>query len=489
MSKSAQVTRLDGALLHYAKSSAEANPHTAGKRISLQQCVAELVFIDCALLILLGMLPLSLGAGSAGPSALLAGLYCEVDVILLGMAMFLASQMAVRGYRSRHIFDHSRATRSLLFGLFVTFSLLTALGAATKITHDYSRLWFFAWVGMSFLALPAMRLLTLQRFDRVLREGGFVFRALSVGVRCEALSPGDVARQTGRLSMVEQSIGIWDLDDIPTLAREVRDGGIDEVYITVEWALAPEVLRRISALRFLSANVYVVPMIDGVQADVVTAAKNGDNLLLQVIDRPLEGWSYWWKRRLDILVALLALILLGPVMALVAMAIALESRGPVLFRQARQGFNGVEFELVKFRSMFVEATDYGSEVQTSANDPRVTRVGRFIRRTSLDELPQIFNVLQGHMSIVGPRPHALKTSAEGKLLAGAVSDYARRHRVKPGITGWAQVNGLRGELSSIEKLRKRVQYDMEYIDNWSIGFDVAIVLRTLWIVLHDPNAY
>jgi lipopolysaccharide/colanic/teichoic acid biosynthesis glycosyltransferase len=155
----------------------------------------------------------------------------------------------------------------------------------------------------------------------------------------------------------------------------------------------------------------------------------------------------------------------------------------------RQGFNGVEFELVKFRSMFAEDADPASEVQTSANDCRVTRVGRFIRRTSLDELPQIFNVLQGHMSIVGPRPHALKTSAEGKLLGEAVSDYAWRHRVRPGITGWAQVNGLRGELNSVEKLRKRVQYDTDYIDNWSIGFDVAIVLRTVWLLFHDPNAY
>jgi exopolysaccharide biosynthesis polyprenyl glycosylphosphotransferase len=224
-------------------------------------------------------------------------------------------------------------------------------------------------------------------------------------------------------------------------------------------------------------------------ADLVAAVKHGSNLLLQVIDRPLQGWNYWLKRRFDVLLALLALVVFGPLLALVAVVIALERRGPVLFRQPRQGFNGVEFELIKFRSMYVEATDVSSETQTSANDSRVTRFGRFIRRTSLDELPQLFNVLQGHMSIVGPRPHALKTSAEGKLLADAVSDYAWRHRVKPGITGWAQVNGLRGELDSIEKLRKRVQYDMEYIDNWSIGFDVAIVLRTLWLVFRDPNAY
>jgi Undecaprenyl-phosphate glucose phosphotransferase len=489
VSKSAQLNPLAGVLLRDAKTSSEFSPKIGGKRISLQQCVAELVFFDCALLIVLGLLPLMLGTGSAGTSALVPGLSREIEVILLGVAVFLGSQKAVRGYRSRHIFDHYRAIRRLVLALFITFSLLTVWGAAAKITQDYSRLWFFTWVTASFLLLPAMRLLTLHRFHQALKAGAYVFRALSVGVRCEALAPGEVAAQSRGLSMVGQSMGVWDLDDIPSLAGEVRERDIDEVYLTVPWSLAPEVLRRIEALRYLSANVYVVPMIAGLPADLVTAIKHGNNLLLQVIDRPLQGWNYWLKRQFDVLLALTALVVFGPLLALVAVIIALERRGPVLFRQPRQGFNGVEFELIKFRSMYVEAADVSSETQTTAGDSRVTRFGRFIRRTSLDELPQLFNVLQGHMSIVGPRPHALKTSAEGKLLADAVSDYAWRHRVKPGMTGWAQVNGLRGELDSIEKLRKRVQFDMEYIDNWSIGLDVAIVLRTLSLVFRDPNAY
>jgi polysaccharide biosynthesis protein PslA len=489
VSKGVQATQLVEDLLHHAKVTKHSNPSAPGKRISLQQCVAELVMLDCALLILLGLLPLSLGAGSAGVSALFSGLSREFEAILLGVAIFLAGQRAVRGYRSRHILDHSTAIWRLVLALFVTFSLLIALAAASKVTQDYSRLWFFGWVGSSFVVLPLVRLLTLQRFGRALREGCFVFRALSVGVRCDALSPVNVAERTRGLSMVEQSICVWDLDNIPSLAREVRDRDIDEVYLTVAWALVPEVLNRVSALRSLSANVYVVPVIDDAPADVEAAAEHGDGFMVQVVHRPLQGWNDWLKRKFDIVVALLALVLLSPLLAAIAIAISLDGRGPVLFRQVRQGFNGVEFELVKFRSMYVEDTDHASEVQTSANDCRVTRVGRFIRRTSLDELPQIFNVLQGHMSIVGPRPHALKTSAEGKLLGEAVSDYAWRQRVKPGITGWAQVNGLRGELNSVEKLRKRVRYDTQYIDNWSIGFDVAIVLRTAWLLFHDPNAY
>jgi polysaccharide biosynthesis protein PslA len=488
VSKSAHVADLTADLVCEAEP-AKAVRTRHKKRISLQQCVAEFAILDCALLFLLGVIALSFAAGSAGPAVFLPGSTRELEVILMGVVGFLASQKAVRGYRSHHAFEYDRSIVRLVLALLLTFSFLIILGAAAKVTHDYSRLWFFSWMAASLALLPALRFVMLRRFHRMLASGGFVFQALSVGVRCEALTQEEIGEHSRGLSVSAPAIGMWDLDDITSLAREVRERGIDEVYITVPWSLAPDVLQRIKAQRYLSANVYVVPMVAGLQADLVAATKHGDNLLLQTINRPLQGWNFWLKRRFDILVALVALVVLGPVMVLVAAAIALESRGPVLFRQTRQGFNGVEFELLKFRSMYVEASDALSEKQTSARDPRVTRVGRFIRRTSLDELPQLFNVLQGHMAVVGPRPHALRTSAEGKLLADAASDYAWRHRVRPGLTGWAQVNGMRGEINSIEKLRKRLQYDMEYIDTWSIGFDLVILMRTLWLVFRDPNAY
>lgn len=489
MSKSAQVVHLTDNLVAQADVPAAPVRSDYKKRISLQQCVAEFVVLDCALLFILGVLPLSFGAGSVGPATFIPNASREIEIIFMGVVAFLASQKAVRGYRSHHAFEFDRAIFRLILALVFTFSFLIVLGAAAKVTGDYSRLWFFSWMTMSLALLPALRFVMLWRFSRMLAAGGFVFRALSVGVRCQALTQDEIGKHSRGLSVSGPAMGMWDLDDIPSLAREVRERGIDEVYITVPWSLAPEVLQRIRAQRYLSANVYVVPTVPGLQADLVAASKNGDNLLLQTMDRPLEGWNYWLKRRFDVLVALAALVVLAPLMIVVAAAIALESRGAVLFRQPRQGFNGEEFELLKFRSMYSELTDVLSEQQTTADDPRVTLVGRFIRHTSLDELPQLFNVLQGHMSIVGPRPHALRTSAEGKLLSDAVSDYAWRHRVRPGITGWAQVNGLRGELNSIEKLRKRLQYDMEYIDRWSIGFDLAILMRTLWLVLRDPNAY
>jgi lipopolysaccharide/colanic/teichoic acid biosynthesis glycosyltransferase len=176
-------------------------------------------------------------------------------------------------------------------------------------------------------------------------------------------------------------------------------------------------------------------------------------------------------------------------MALTALAIRLESAGPVLFRQTRLGFNDQPIEIWKFRSMYHSARDLDAARQTSADDPRVTRVGRFIRRNSLDELPQIFNVLQGRMSVVGPRPHALKTSARGALLEEVVEHYGARHRVKPGMTGWAQVNGLRGEIDSEEKIRRRVEHDVFYIDNWSLWFDIKVIFMTAIMVFTDDKAY
>ena len=189
------------------------------------------------------------------------------------------------------------------------------------------------------------------------------------------------------------------------------------------------------------------------------------------------------------MIAALVLALISPMLLFVALLIRLDSKGPIFFRQRRVGFNGSIFEILKFRTMYVDQTDHDAVRQTGRGDARVTRVGRVLRRTSLDELPQFINVLQGSMSIVGPRPHALQTRAEGKSLDELVEHYAARHRVKPGITGLAQVNGLRGELDSAEKLRRRVDYDIEYIDRWTIWLDIEILLKTVPLVFYDKSAY
>jgi exopolysaccharide biosynthesis polyprenyl glycosylphosphotransferase len=202
-----------------------------------------------------------------------------------------------------------------------------------------------------------------------------------------------------------------------------------------------------------------------------------------------ESWAPFIKRIEDLIIVIPALIILLPFIIFIAILIKATSSGPVFFRQERVGLHNTLFKCIKFRTMYMHLADFGAKQQTRKNDPRVTKLGSFLRRTSLDELPQLFNVLVGHMSLVGPRPHALETKAGGIALGDAVSDYYSRHHVRPGITGWAQVNGCRGELDSVAKIIKRVEYDLEYIDNWSIGFDLEIMLKTIKLVIHDDNAY
>jgi exopolysaccharide biosynthesis polyprenyl glycosylphosphotransferase len=192
----------------------------------------------------------------------------------------------------------------------------------------------------------------------------------------------------------------------------------------------------------------------------------------------------------DKIVGTLALICLSPLMLLIALAVKLESKGPILFKQRRYGFNNELIEVYKFRSLYTEHADATAKNQVSKNDPRVTRVGRFIRKTSLDELPQLFNVVFfGNLSLVGPRPHAVNAKAAEHLYDEAVDGYFARHRVKPGITGWAQIHGWRGETDSQEKIQRRVEHDLFYIENWSLLLDITILLRTPLAVLHMNNAY
>ncbi len=211
--------------------------------------------------------------------------------------------------------------------------------------------------------------------------------------------------------------------------------------------------------------------------------------MLDLVDKPLEAWGGIAKWLFDKVIATVALILLAPVMAAVAVIIRLDSRGPVFFRQKRYGFNNELVEVFKFRSMYTDMCDAAAAKLVTKEDPRVTPVGRFIRKTSIDELPQLFNVLLGDLSLVGPRPHALAAKAGDDLYDDVVKSYFKRHKVKPGITGWAQINGWRGETDTHEKIEKRVEHDLYYIENWSIVLDLYILLKTPFALLKTENSY
>ncbi len=274
------------------------------------------------------------------------------------------------------------------------------------------------------------------------------------------------------------------LDDIP---EYVKAGGnnIDLVYITLPMAAQPRTLQLLDELRDTTASVYFVP--DIFVSDLIQARI--DHIhgmpIVALTESPTLGVSGIGKRISDIVIASLILLLIWPLLLILAVGVKLSSPGPVIFKQRRYGLDGQEILVYKFRSMRV--CDDGAVIRQAGRcDPRITRFGAFIRRTSLDELPQFINVLQGRMSVVGPRPHAVAHNEEYRKL---IKGYMLRHKVKPGITGWAQVNGLRGETETLDKMRTRVQYDIDYMRNWSLMFDLMIIAKTLVVVWRDQNAY
>ena len=275
------------------------------------------------------------------------------------------------------------------------------------------------------------------------------------------------------------------LGETGDVAAYVKEHHVERVYLSLPMMASASTTQLLDALKDTTASVYFVPdmfvtdLIQG-RADSVCGLP-----VVSVCDTPFRGPAGVIKRASDLVLASLILILISPVMLGVALAVKLSSPGPVIFRQRRYGLNGQEIIVYKFRSMTV--TEDGPDIpQARKNDSRVTRVGAFLRRTSLDELPQFINVLQGRMSVVGPRPHAV---AHNEMYRRLVKSYMVRHKVRPGITGWAQVNGFRGETESVEKMEARVRCDLDYLRNWSLRLDLYIILRTIRLVFRDTAAY
>lgn len=260
---------------------------------------------------------------------------------------------------------------------------------------------------------------------------------------------------------------------------------IDLVYITFPLFKHPRVVDLVNSLRDTTASIYFVP--DVFVFDLVQARLDNVNGIpvISVFETPLTGINAVNKRIFDIIAASLILLAITPLLLLIALLVKLTSKGPVIFKQRRYGMDGDEIQVYKFRSMSV-CEDSHAVIQATKNDARVTRLGAFLRRTSLDELPQFFNVLQGTMSIVGPRPHAVAHNEHYRKL---IHGYMWRHKVKPGITGWAQIHGYRGETDTIDKMESRVIYDIAYLKRWSLRMDIAIILKTLKLVIKDSQAY
>jgi len=358
------------------------------------------------------------------------------------------------------------------------------------------------WMAMSAILLCSTRYIAMRAIDSLTNAGRLVRRTVIVGGGKDAddLVRELAAEQSSHLKILgifddrqderaaESRGGIARLGTFDTLAGFCRDTGIDLLIVTVPSRAEERLMQILQQLFTLQVDVRVSALSSKLRLNSRAYSYIGRVPMLAVMDKPLSDWDRVLKNMEDRVLGALLFVLAAPVMALVAIAVRIDSPGPILFRQKRYGFNNELIEVYKFRSMYVDGQDATASKLVTRDDPRVTQVGRFIRRTSLDELPQLINVIRGQMSLVGPRPHATGAKAERDLYENVVHGYFARHRMKPGVTGWAQINGWRGETDTHEKVLRRVEHDLYYIDNWSVLFDLYIIAMTPFSLVTGKNA-
>lgn len=399
---------------------------------------------------------------------------------------------SVRGdHFLRHIFIMMQAVCVMAF-------VLAGMAFFTKSGHVFSRIWFTTWMIFAFLLLIGSRysLLLLLRFMRShgLNERRVViFGAGELGIKlagtiAEVLWTGfKIVNFIDDHACHKKKM----IDEIPVvqtpkdLSAYLSMNEIDEIWLALPLRAEARVKKILYELRHHTINTRFVLDIFGLDLLNHSVTEVAGFPVLNIRSTPMVGMNRFIKALEDRLLALFILIVISPLLLVIAFAVKLTSKGPVFFKQLRLGWDGRVIKVYKFRTMYLHHEE-GQITQATFNDKRVTPFGRWLRRTSLDELPQFINVLQGRMSIVGPRPHAL---AHNEIYKNAIHTYMQRHRVKPGITGWAQVNGWRGETDTLTKMRKRVEYDLYYINNWSLAFDIKIILLTFFHGFIGRNAY
>jgi Undecaprenyl-phosphate glucose phosphotransferase len=406
-------------------------------------------------------------------------------------------------YRLEALLNPFRVMPRLAMMWFSLVAISAMMVILFKMGINLSRGWFMVWAFTGFGAVMVTRMAIAAVVRHFNAQGQLNRRAVIVG------GGGDAEQAITTLQNSQDTgvtlLGIFDdrlderspndmrglkklgaVDDLIAFVRRTR---VDTLIVTLPVTAENRLLQIVSRLWVLPVDIRLSAHAQKLRYQRRAYSHIGNLALLDVFDKPLGDWGPLLKSIEDRIIALAALFILWPVLAAVALAVKLDSKGPVLFRQKRYGFNNELIEVYKFRSMFTDMADADAKKLVTRHDPRVTRVGRFIRKTTLDELPQLFNVLKGELSLVGPRPHATRAAAAGTLYENAVQGYFARHRVKPGMTGWAQINGWRGETDTEEKIRSRVEHDLYYIENWSLTFDLYILARTPLALLNTKNQY
>lgn len=422
--------------------------------------------------------------------------YEVASITLLATVLTLAAMGSVGSYTRYVAAVLPVQIGQVIRGWFGVFLIELALGNLTSLSPGLPKNWAISWYVAMLIGIIAVRLIAVVTL-RHWRSHGKLMRTVAV-VNLSRRSAGftEHLRELSRGEM--RFLGTFIPDVITSDALRVQRNGIsdlialsrlfriDDVLVVVSGESKGSAEAVIRSLSTIPTNVHLCPEMPDLEVSRLTPGLVFGHPVMTIAHRPLMGWNRVAKRTEDVVLSLLAISVLWPLMVIVAVMIKLESAGPILFYQKRLGFNNDIITIYKFRSMIDAQAIEVTVPQATRSDPRVTRVGRIIRRTSIDELPQLINVLQGRMSLVGPRPHAL---AHNDQYAVLIDGYLGRHRVQPGITGWAQVNGYRGETDTVYKMQRRIDYDLGYIDSWSILFDMKVLFKTVILMLFDRNAY
>jgi Undecaprenyl-phosphate glucose phosphotransferase len=410
--------------------------------------------------------------------------------LLLSLVIAAVILPATGAFRKEFEWAVMRRLRRLIAGWAVVLLTLVSIAAMLKVTDWYSRIWFGLWTIVSTFGLIAVVLIThwgaigKRNRDRHL-HGVVLVGAGDAAARVEEQIRQHPASDMELLARFGES---WSADPalpLSELAAFVESHKVHAVWIAVPWEDKRLLRESLDALTESVVDVHVVPDLEQYRLLNQNISEWGGLPVISLASTPMTDAERRLKQALDWVGALLITLLIAPLMILVALMILLTSRGPVLFRQQRHGVGGESIEIFKFRTMVVHSESGGAVTQARADDERVTWLGRFLRRSSLDELPQLFNVLRGEMSLVGPRPHAVE---HNEMYKSRIPRYMLRHKVKPGMTGWAQVNGYRGRTETNEKMAMRIQHDLWYIQNWSLWLDLRILLMTPFVLFHR-NAF
>jgi Undecaprenyl-phosphate glucose phosphotransferase len=467
------------------------------------------ILLEVAILLLRGLEMVSVAA-TAWIAAGLAldeippGLARSYSNAALIAALFYAALAEVTGcYDVDTRFSVRTGWTRVMTAWLSTGMFLMTLGFLLKVSEDFSRAWAIAWFVLGGGVLLTIRAGGTVWMRSLKKRGVFNHRVAIFG----AGSQGDRLAKyiLGNEKLTIDLVGFFD-DRLPErlpdrevhlplygnltdLIGHIRRGLIDQVIVALPWSAEKRLQEVVAELAITPVRIRLAPDLATFAFSQRPVVLLGDLPVMTLFERPISGFDQIVKRLEDVILASLGLIVAAPLFLIVAVAIKLTSSGPVFFRQDREGFNNQRFRIWKFRSMRADRCEADGITQARKDDDRITAVGRILRRTSIDELPQLFNVLAGEMSLVGPRPHAPSTKAGDRVFSEVVDHYAARHKVKPGMTGWAQVHGWRGETDTEEKLLKRLEHDLYYIENWSVLLDLYILARTVVTIAFQKTAY